>query len=156
VNQPQACGAGLALMNHSPLDRFLPNYFVRILVYSDSKKDWLPETIIPRPLGEFNPTDDRWFDLMAAFHFSSNQSLVPAAPASCRAAETRISMSESMDNASCVSISAMTLRLCGSPSLTRQSNFILERARCYLAWSQSETVRCQRSWLPRVIQTSNY
>jgi len=59
-------------MNHSPLDRFLPNYFVRILVYSDSKKDWLPETIIPRPLGEFYPTDDRWFDPMAAFHFGAH------------------------------------------------------------------------------------
>jgi len=42
VNLPGEFGTGLALMNYSPLDRFLPNHFLGILAFGDSNKDWLP------------------------------------------------------------------------------------------------------------------
>jgi hypothetical protein len=47
----------------------LPNHFVRILVFPDSKKDRLPETIVPGPLRELHLTNDRRFNPNATLHF---------------------------------------------------------------------------------------
>ena len=58
--------------------------FLRILVFPDSKKDRLTETVIPRPLREFYLADHHRLDPMAPLHFGSGQSLVPTAPASRR------------------------------------------------------------------------
>ena len=63
---------------------FLPNHFLRIRVFSQSEKDWLTQTIVPRPLGEFDSTDDHRSDPATTLHFGGSQSLVPAAPATCR------------------------------------------------------------------------
>jgi hypothetical protein len=38
----------------------VPEHFVRILVFPDSEKDWLTETIIPRPFSEFYLAEDRF------------------------------------------------------------------------------------------------
>ena len=65
----------------------LPNHFVRILVFPDSEKDRLTETVIPRPLREFYLADHRRFDPMTTLHFGSGQPLVPTAPTSCREVE---------------------------------------------------------------------
>jgi hypothetical protein len=62
----------------------VPNQFVRILVSPDSEKDWLPETIIPRPLREFYLAKDCRSDPMTTLHLSGSQLFVPTAPASCR------------------------------------------------------------------------
>ena|SRR5208283_5432874 len=43
----------------------LPSHFARILVFSDSKKDRLAETVIPRPFREFYLANHRRFDPMA-------------------------------------------------------------------------------------------
>ena len=59
-------------------------YNTSILVFPDSEKDWLTETIIPRPLREFYLADHHRFDPMATLHFGSSQPLVPAAPSSGR------------------------------------------------------------------------
>jgi hypothetical protein len=48
------------------------------------RKDWLTQTIVPDPLGEFDPTDDYRSDPATTLHFGGSQSLVPAAPATCR------------------------------------------------------------------------
>ena len=41
------------------LARLLPNIFVRILVFPDSEKDWLTETIITHPPRAFYLADER-------------------------------------------------------------------------------------------------
>ena len=62
------------------LDRFLPNHLLRILVFSESKKDWLPETIISRPFCEFYLADHFRFHPMATFHFGGSHPF-PISPA---------------------------------------------------------------------------
>ena len=47
----------------------LPNHFVRILIFSDSEKNWLTEAIIPGPLREFDLADHSRLHPMATFHF---------------------------------------------------------------------------------------
>jgi hypothetical protein len=49
----------------------LSNYFVRTLVFPNSEKDRMPETIISGPLCEFQLADHRWFNPMATLHFGS-------------------------------------------------------------------------------------
>ena len=46
---------------------FLSNHFVRILLFPDSKKDRLSQTVIPCPLREFYLTDHCWFDQWQRF-----------------------------------------------------------------------------------------
>jgi hypothetical protein len=65
----------------------LPNHFARILVFPDSEKNRLTETIIPGPLTKFHLADHFRFDPMATFHFGGGQSLVPTAMTSCREVE---------------------------------------------------------------------
>jgi hypothetical protein len=62
----------------------LPYNLNRILVLPDPKKNWLPETVIPRRLREFDLADQHRLDPMATLHFGSAQSLVPAVAASRR------------------------------------------------------------------------
>jgi len=57
--------------------------FIRILLFPDSEKDWLTETIIPRPLRKFYLADHHRLDPMATFHFGSSQSLVPTVTTNC-------------------------------------------------------------------------
>src|ERR1700676_4471241 len=66
------------------LTRLLSNHVTRSLVFPDSEKDWLTETVIPRPLREFYLADHRRFNPMATLHFGSGQPLVPPAPTDCR------------------------------------------------------------------------
>jgi len=61
-----------------------PNHFLLFLVSPATEKDWLTETIIPRPLRKFYLADHRRFDPMAPLHFGSSQTLVPAATTNCR------------------------------------------------------------------------
>jgi hypothetical protein len=61
--------------------------FICILIFPDSKKDRLPETVIPRPFREFYLANLRRFDPTATLHFRSSQTLVPAAPTGCRDVE---------------------------------------------------------------------
>ena len=46
-----------------------PNHVVCILVFSNSEKDRLTKTIIPRPFREFYLADHHRLSPMAAFHF---------------------------------------------------------------------------------------
>jgi hypothetical protein len=62
----------------------LSNDFVRILVFPNSEKDRMPETIISGPLFEFHLADHRRFNPPAAPHFGSSQTLVQATPTSSR------------------------------------------------------------------------
>jgi hypothetical protein len=50
---------------------FLPNHFLRILVFSESEKDRLAESTIPRPFREFDLADESRLYPMAALHFGS-------------------------------------------------------------------------------------
>jgi len=53
---------------------FLPNNLSRTLVFPDSEKDPLVETIVPSPLGKFYLADHHRFDhTMATFHLGGSQ-----------------------------------------------------------------------------------
>src|SRR5271166_3552485 len=62
----------------------LPNHFVRLLVFPESHKNRLTQTIIPRPLRKFYLADHHRFDQTATLHFRGSQSSVPTTPTSRR------------------------------------------------------------------------
>jgi hypothetical protein len=49
----------VSLPEHADSTCLLPHHFARVLVFTDSEKNWLPQPIIPRPLREFYLADDR-------------------------------------------------------------------------------------------------
>jgi hypothetical protein len=82
-------GLGLAGRLNCPLARLFLNHFRRTLIFPDSKKNRLSETVIPRPLREFYLTDHHRLDPVAPLHFGGGQSLVPTVSASRRNIEKR-------------------------------------------------------------------
>jgi hypothetical protein len=81
---PQLIASVMLTSGDDYLVCFLPNPFVRIFILPDSKKNWLPETVIPRPVGEFYLADDCRFNPVATLHLGGGQPLVPAAPTNRR------------------------------------------------------------------------
>ena len=63
--------------------------FICILVFPDSKKHWLAETVIPRPFREFYLADHHRLNPVATLHFDGSQSLVPTTPTYCREIQER-------------------------------------------------------------------
>jgi hypothetical protein len=50
-----------------------PNHFTHILVFPQTEKDWLAQSIIPRPLRELDLTNHRRFNPNAPLHFGGGQ-----------------------------------------------------------------------------------
>jgi hypothetical protein len=70
-------------MKHDLVNHF-PHHFVRILIFPNTKKDRLSESVISCPFRKFYLAHHHRLDPVTPFHFGSSQSLAPTIPASRR------------------------------------------------------------------------